>query len=77
MQDALQKGESKQIFNDNLVELANFVLENNYFELNGEVKQQISRNTIGTTFPAPPHVCIFVDQVKSDFFSSGLMAKRN
>ena len=34
--------------------MAKFVLQNNYFEFNGETKQQISGTAIGTQF-APPY----------------------
>ena len=49
--------------------MAKFVLQNNYFEFNGEAKQQISGTAIGTTF-APPYVCIFMDQVESEFLKT-------
>ena len=41
LEEALEKGQSKQISTDDLIKLAKFVLQNNYFEFNGEVKQQI------------------------------------
>ena len=44
--------------------MAEFVLENNFFEFNGEVKRQYSGTTIGTKF-APPYTCIFVDEVET------------
>ena len=47
----------------------NFVLQNNYFEFNGEVKQQISGTAIGTKF-APPYACIFMDQDESEFWKT-------
>ena len=37
LEEALEKRESKQISTDNLIKLAKFVLQNNYFEFNGEV----------------------------------------
>ena len=40
--------------------MAKFVLQNNYFEFNGETKQQISVTATGTKFP-PPYACIFMD----------------
>ena len=43
-----------------------FVFKNNYSEFNGEVKKQISENAIGTKF-APPYLCIFMDQVETEF----------
>ena len=43
--------------------MAKFVLQNNYFEFNGEIKQQIPGTAIGTKF-ASPYACIFMDQVE-------------
>ena len=64
---SLEKRKSKQIPTDNLIKLAKFVLQNNYFKSNGEEKQQILGTAVGTKF-APPYVCIFIDQVESEFF---------
>ena len=67
LEEALEKREqSKQISTDDLIKLAKFVLQNNQFEFNGEVKQQISGTAIRTKF-APLYVCIFMDQVESEF----------
>ena len=67
LEEALEKREqSKQISTDDLIKLAKFVLQNNYFEFNGEVKQQISGTAIRAKF-APLYVCIFMDQVESEF----------
>ena len=41
LEEALEKGQSKQISTDDLIKLAKFALQNNYFQFNGEVKQQI------------------------------------
>ena len=41
LEEALEKRKSKQISTDDLIKLAKFVLQYNYFEFNGEVKQQI------------------------------------
>ena len=41
-------------------------LKNNYFEFNGQVKQQKSGTAIGTKF-ARTYACIFMDDVKSKF----------
>ena len=42
------------------------MLQNNYFEFNGEVKQQISGTAIRTKF-APPYACILMNQVEFEF----------
>ena len=49
--------------------MARFVLQNNYFEFNGIVKQQISGTAIVTKF-APSHVCIFMYKLETDFLNS-------
>ena len=49
--------------------MAEFVLKNNFFEFNGEVKRQISGTAIGTKF-APPYVCIFMDEVETEFLKT-------
>ena len=48
--------------------MAEFVLKNNYFEFNSEIKHQISGTAIGTKF-APPYACIFMDRVETEFLS--------
>ena len=54
LEEALEKRESKQISTDNVIKLAKFVLQNNYFEFNGEVKRQILGMAIRIKF-APPY----------------------
>ena len=49
--------------------MAEFVLKNNYFEFNGQVKQQISGTAIVTKF-APTYACIFTDDVGSKFLET-------
>ena len=49
--------------------MAKFVLQNNYFEFNGETKQQISGTAIGSKC-APLYACIFMDQVESEFLKT-------
>ena len=49
--------------------MAEFVLKNNYFELNGQVKQQISGTAIGTKL-ALTYACIFMDDVESKFLET-------
>ena len=46
-----------------------FVLKNNYFELNGKVKKQILGTAVGTKF-APPYACIFMDQDETEFLKT-------
>ena len=49
--------------------MAAFVLKNNYFEFNGEVKHQISGNAIGTNF-APTYASIFMDKIETNFLDT-------
>ena len=69
LEEALEKRDSIQISTSNLVKMAKFVLPNNYFEFNGETKQQISGTAIGTKF-APPYACTFMGQVESEFLET-------
>ena len=57
--------EEKKISTKNLLKMAEFVLKNNYFEFNGQVKHQISGTAIGTKFE-PTHACIFIDEIETN-----------
>ena len=46
--EALGNKENKHIPTDNLLEMVEFVLKNNYFELNSKIKKQLLGTTIGT-----------------------------
>ena len=46
--EALGNKENKHIATDNLLEMAEFVLKNNYFELNSKIKKQLLGTAIGT-----------------------------
>ena len=45
-----------------LLNMAEFLLKNNYFEFESKVKKQISGTAIGTKF-ALPYACFFTDKV--------------
>ena len=49
--------------------MADFVLKNNYFEFNGQIKQQISGTAIGTKF-APRYACFFIDKIETAFLET-------
>ena len=49
--------------------MAEFVLKNNYFEFNSNVKHQISGTAIGTKF-APPYACIYMDYMENQFLKN-------
>ena len=57
---------SSKIPTNDLVKLAEFILKNNFFQFNNEIKQQISGTAFGTKF-APPYSCIFMDKTDTDF----------
>ena len=65
----LKQGNIRPVSTDDLVKMAGFVLENSYFEFNGDVKKQISGTAIGTKF-APPYTCIFMDELETKFLQS-------
>ena len=65
----LEAREHKAVSTEDLVKMARFVLENNYFEFNGDVKKQISGTPIGTKF-ALTYACIFMDDIETKFWHS-------
>ena len=69
LKKVLDNRENKKISTDDLTKMAEFVLKNNYFELNGKVKNQISGTAIGTKFAAP-YACIFMGQVETEFLKT-------
>ena len=62
----LEEQEDKRIATEDILQMAKFVLKNNFFEFNSKIKQQISGTAIGTKF-APPYACIFMDKLETDF----------
>ena len=69
LKDALGNLENKTVSTEDLMKEAGFVLENNYFEFNGIVKQQISGTAVGTKF-APTYACIFMDKLETDLINT-------
>ena len=49
--------------------MADFLLKNNYFDFNGQVKNQILGTTIGTEF-APTYACILTDEIENKFLQT-------
>ena len=70
--EKLEKRTEKKIPSENLVEMADFVLKNNFFEFDTKIIQQISGTAIGTKF-APPYACLFMDWVENEFLDSELV----
>ena len=70
LEEELDKfGNGNKIPTKDLVELAEFVLKNNYFEFDSKIKQQVSGTAIGTKF-APPYACIFMTAFENKFLES-------
>ena len=57
---------TEQIPTEDLVQKAEFVLKNNFFKFNSQIKQQISGTAIGSKC-APTYACIFMDKVETVF----------
>ena len=66
LKEVLDRREEKKISTKVLVKIAEFVLKNNYFQFNGQVKHQISGTAIGIKF-APTYACIFMDEIETKF----------
>ena len=49
--------------------MAEFVLKNNYFEFNSEIKQQVSGTAISTKF-ALPYACLFMGKFETGFLET-------
>ena len=62
----LEERSDKRVPSADLVDMAEFVLKNNFFEFYSKVKQQISGIATGTK-SAPPYACIFMDKPETDF----------
>ena len=54
---------------ESLIELAEFVLRNDYFEFNDRFKKKKEGTTIGTKF-APPHAIIFMVALEEEILES-------
>ena len=56
----MEERSDKKFPSTDLVDMTEFVLKNNFFEFDANVKQQISSTATGTKF-APPYACIFME----------------
>ena len=65
--EALEKRDIKKIPTEDLVKMAEFVLNNNIFEFNSKAYQQ--KSAIGTKF-APRYACIYMDEVEQKFLET-------
>ena len=62
----------KKILYTDLVEMAEFILKNNFFEFKTKIIQQISGTVIGTKF-ASPYACLFMDRMENNFLDSEIV----
>ena len=72
LKEVLDRREKKKFSIEDLVKMAEFVLKNNYFEFNGQVKHQILGTVIGTKF-LPTYVCIFMDYIETKFLQTRIL----
>ena len=69
IKEALENRARKSVPTSDILKMLKFVLKNNYFEFNGNVKQQLSSKAIGTKCGSP-YACIFTDKVGKNFLES-------
>ena len=69
LKESFEKRNIKKIPTNDLAKMAEFVLNNNIFEFNSKAYQQKSGAAIGTKF-APPHACIYMDEVEQKFLET-------
>ena len=58
-----------EIPTQDIVQIAEFVLKNNFSLFNGEFKREKLRTAIDTKF-APPYACIFMVEVETEVLKS-------
>ena len=66
IKEALENRAMKSVPSSDILKMLEFFLKNDYFEFNGNVKQQLSGTVIGAKC-APPYACIFMDKAATDF----------
>ena len=71
----LEERVDKSIATEDLLQMAKFVLKNNFFEFNSKIKQQVSGTAIGMKF-APPYAGIFMDKFETEFLAMQLFKPR-
>ena len=74
--ETLENRESKSVPTSDKLKMLEFLLKNNYFEFNRNVKQQLSNTEIGTKC-APPYACIFMDKVETGFLEGQNLNRRS
>ena len=69
----LELRDNKQISSDTLIELAEIVLKNNFFEFDQKTFKQVRGTAIGTNF-APPYAILFMADLEAKF---SMLLRRN
>ena len=69
LKDVLEQRKDKKVLKNQLLKMEAFLLKNNYFEFNVEVKHQISGTAISTKF-APAYASIFIDEIDTNFLDT-------
>ena len=69
LKEALDKRKQKKNTTEDLVQMAEFVLKNIFFEFNNQIKQQISGMAIGSK-RALTYACILMDKVGTEFLET-------
>ena len=70
--EKLEEKADKKIPLTDLVEMAEFILKNNFFEFETKIIQQISGAAIATMF-VPSYACLFMDRIENDILDSELV----
>ena len=60
LREVLDKREKHSTPKSEPIRMADFVLKNNYFEFNGQIKQHISGTAIDTKLPLIVRVCLWI-----------------
>lgn len=69
MLKALKNALEKPISTKKLINMAKFVLKNNFLEFNGSIIQQVSGTAIGTKC-SPSCAFIFIDEVETEYLKT-------
>ena len=69
LKKVLEKRDIKKIPTEDLVKIAEFVLNNNIFEFNSKAYRQKSGTAIGIKF-TPPYACIYMGEVEQKFLKT-------
>ena len=69
LREVLDNREEHTVPTSKLTKMTDFVLKNNYFEFNKQIKQKISGTAIGTKF-VPPYACLFMDTIETTFLQT-------